>query len=233
MITLVNILFILISFNSFSKGPTTCGSPGLHFDYDHYMGISYDQYHNTPVVEVPNVCTDSSLSYSDPGSLNMGYEGPCGDVTASDVATAMCRKIFNFKYFRGLKGDVAPGTLPTTLAKKLNHAFQDQNMSCSCPEGEWKSISARNRSQFHELIQSSLEKGNLVPILYKTPSSFLNIHWSTIVSYKSNKKIKSCYYKVNSYGKQYTYSCDDLADYSQKIDQYFPFIRKYTVLMFE
>jgi hypothetical protein len=185
-------------------------------------------------------CTDGTVSYEQPDSTGInGYNGYCGETSASNVLYMQCRVFSNPEtYSNRFTQDITPGTRPANLKKGLNNMFD--NWDDNCPEGRWQSYNgADSPEQYinyligglqeeHGTIQRKRSDGTRVrrapfPVMIQVPpKGGKGLHWVTVVDVEgwegSGTQVENqenCNAVINHWGDQYKVPCHRLASWAK------------------
>jgi len=186
-------------------------------------------------------CIDGSVSFKQPKATGInGYEGKCGQTSASNTLFHICKRAFSPKdeIEKYLK-DITPGVLPKTLRRGMKNIFTDNKQFC--PTSMWKKLSAKSSSKFIGEVKQAIfprySHPNLLVItrngrrLLRNPIMALiqnpggkYLHWVTIIDIESNRN--ECNFIVNHWDNQYRVSCKKFASWSGKVGKTYPVVLK-------
>lgn len=180
-------------------------------------------------------CEDNTVSFNQPKSRDRwgweGWEGYCGQVTASNLTAMYCQRYIDPKLFDAYAMDQAPGTAPSTLEVILNKVFSEQSTHNPCPEGKWKTmVTSNNPYQFVSTLQRRLfqklkssytltrkdqKKVSVNPLVLLISEGPTSYHYITLVDMHTKDDDRyGCEILANSYGAQYTMTCEKLIRYT-------------------
>ena len=188
---------------------------------------------NEPKLRAQNLrrCKDGTVSFVQPPSEGWrGYEGKCGQTSASNVLFTLCRLAAHPNQYAGhYLSDLSPGVRTGTLTSGLNRMFSRN--SEECPSGRWSIDDATNSPDFFDNLERGLEvhynservtlrtraSGEKVyrkPVIamIRNPGG-IELHWVTVVDLIDANKT-SCQVVINHWDDQFTVPCYNFARWS-------------------
>jgi hypothetical protein len=181
------------------------------------MIAGYEVKHSMPEGSTPSDYVpamewyaDGSVSWNQPDSTLLGYNGFCGYVAWSNAVTMYSNRQFDPSYFRKYSsGDLTPGLRPSTLLTALNTATR-KNYGVQWilrrfdNKFAWSNLNAALARRLYGSANTPLPLTGLknAPVLVLVQSSAKTLHWLTVVRTELRDQDGLTYVVVNDLGMQ-------------------------------